>query len=61
MGDVNNDGWPDLVAGNYVDYDPTQLCYDQQGRQDFCAPKAFFPQLRGFGATTAGNFATPRL
>jgi hypothetical protein len=39
--DFDRDGWLDLVVGNYIDYDPTQLCNDQQGRQDFCGPKAF--------------------
>lgn len=39
--DYDRDGWLDLVVGNYVDYDPTQICYDVQGRQDFCAPQAF--------------------
>ena len=39
--DYDRDGWLDLVAGNYVDYDPTQVCHDVQGEQDFCAPQAF--------------------
>lgn len=39
--DFDRDGWLDLVVGNYVDYDPTQVCTDVQGRQDFCAPGAF--------------------
>jgi hypothetical protein len=39
--DYDRDGWLDLVVGNYVDYDPTQLCHDVQGVQDFCAPTAF--------------------
>ncbi len=39
--DYDRDGWLDLVVGNYVDYDPTQVCHDVQGRQDFCAPQAF--------------------
>lgn len=41
--DFDRDGWLDIVVGNYVDYDPTQICHDQHGRQDFCAPKAFAP------------------
>jgi hypothetical protein len=39
--DVDRDGWLDIVVGNYVDYDPTQTCHDQQGRPEFCAPAAF--------------------
>ncbi len=39
--DFDRDGWLDLVVGNYVDYDPTQVCQDVQGRRDFCAPQAF--------------------
>lgn len=39
--DYDRDGWLDLVVGNYVDYDPTHVCHDIHGRQDFCAPKAF--------------------
>jgi len=39
--DYDRDGWLDIVVGNYLDYDPTQICHDVQGRQDFCAPKAF--------------------
>jgi hypothetical protein len=39
--DFDRDGWLDLVVGNYVDYDPTHVCHDIQGRQDFCAPQAF--------------------
>src|SRR5436190_6377882 len=39
--DYDRDGWLDIVVGNYVDYDPTHVCHDVQGQQDFCAPKAF--------------------
>jgi hypothetical protein len=39
--DYDRDGWLDVAVGNYLDYDPTALCYDVQGRQDFCAPKGF--------------------
>jgi hypothetical protein len=39
--DYDRDGWLDIVVGNYVDYDPTHVCMDVQGQQDFCAPKAF--------------------
>ena len=39
--DFDRDGWLDLVVGNYLDYDPTQVCHDVQGRRDFCSPEAF--------------------
>ncbi|MCC7376368.1 MAG: CRTAC1 family protein [Verrucomicrobiales bacterium] len=39
--DFDRDGWLDLVVGNYLDYDPTQVCQDIHGQRDFCAPKAF--------------------
>jgi enediyne biosynthesis protein E4 len=39
--DFDRDGWLDIVVGNYVDYDPTQVCKDARGQQEFCAPKAF--------------------
>lgn len=39
--DFDRDGWLDLVVGNYVDYDPTQVCFDVHRNQDFCAPQAF--------------------
>lgn len=43
--DFDRDGWLDLVVGNYLDYDPTQVCHDVHGRRDFCAPQAFPPTL----------------
>jgi len=39
--DFDRNGWLDIVVGNYVDYDPTHICRDVHGQQDFCAPKAF--------------------
>jgi hypothetical protein len=39
--DFDRDGRLDIVVGNYVDYDPTQICHDVHGQQDFCAPKTF--------------------
>jgi hypothetical protein len=41
--DYDRDGWLDIVVGNYVDYDPTHVCKDVHGDQDFCAPKPFAP------------------
>jgi hypothetical protein len=39
--DYDGDGWLDLVVVNYVKYDPTVLCYDGQGRRDYCHPRQF--------------------
>ncbi|MCL4181493.1 MAG: VCBS repeat-containing protein, partial [Verrucomicrobia bacterium] len=39
--DYDRDGWLDLVIGNYVDYNPTQQCYDPAGQPDFCGPQNF--------------------
>jgi hypothetical protein len=39
--DYDRDGWLDLVVVNYVTYDPSTLCYDTQGRQDYCHPRQF--------------------
>ncbi|MCI0459223.1 MAG: CRTAC1 family protein [Gemmataceae bacterium] len=39
--DYDRDGWLDLVVVNYVDYDPATLCYDRQGRRDYCHPRQF--------------------
>lgn len=39
--DFDRDGWLDLVIGNYLDYDPTQVCQDVHGRRDFCSPEGF--------------------
>jgi hypothetical protein len=39
--DFDRDGWLDLVVANYVDLDPTVLCYSRDGQRDFCGPKEF--------------------
>src|SRR5207249_1731001 len=39
--DYDRDGWLDLVVVNYVKYDVTRLCYDGQGRRDYCHPSQF--------------------
>jgi hypothetical protein len=39
--DNDRDGWLDLVVVNYVQYDPAVLCYDRQGRRDYCHPRSF--------------------
>jgi hypothetical protein len=59
--DYDRDGWLDIVVGNYVDYDPTHICKDVHGEQDFCAPKPFAPtatRLWHNGTKLAGS--TPR-
>lgn len=37
--DYDRDGWLDLVIVNYVDYSPTQKCYDTRGVINFCGPQ----------------------
>jgi hypothetical protein len=39
--DYDRDGWLDLVVVNYVAYDAATLCYDGQGRRDYCHPRQF--------------------
>ncbi len=59
--DFDRDGWLDLVVGNYVDYDPTHVCRDTHGQQDFCAPKAFGDtSSRLWRNTTGAPGGTPR-
>lgn len=53
--DFDRDGWLDLVVGNYVDYDPTQVCQDAQGRQDFCAPGTFAPTVARLWRNVTGT------
>jgi hypothetical protein len=36
--DFDRDGWLDLVVVNYVDLDPTRVCYSSDGQRDFCGP-----------------------
>lgn len=37
--DYDRDGWLDLVIANYVDYTPTQKCFDTRGAQEYCGPQ----------------------
>ena len=37
--DYDRDGWLDLVIANYVDYSPTQKCFDTRGVQEYCGPQ----------------------
>ncbi|MEK7676496.1 MAG: CRTAC1 family protein [Verrucomicrobiota bacterium] len=39
--DFDRDGWLDLVVGDYVDYSPTEKCFDAAGVLDFCGPQSF--------------------
>jgi hypothetical protein len=39
--DYDRDGWLDLVIGNYVDYSPTEKCYDARGALEYCGPQGF--------------------
>lgn len=43
--DFDRDGRLDLVVGNYVDYDPSQVCHLPTGEQEFCAPSSFPPTI----------------
>jgi hypothetical protein len=39
--DYDRDGWLDLVVANYLPYDPTRVCLDESGQEDFCGPSTF--------------------
>jgi hypothetical protein len=39
--DYDRDGWLDLVIANYVDYVPTQQCFDTRNAPEFCGPQGF--------------------
>jgi hypothetical protein len=39
--DYDRDGWLDLVAVNYVDYDPAHPCDGPGGGRDYCGPNVF--------------------
>lgn len=56
--DFDRDGWLDIVVGNYVDYDPTHVCHDAHGRQDFCAPQAFADTASRLWRNTTGTAGT---
>ncbi len=60
--DYDRDGWLDLVIANYVDYSPTQKCYDPRGALDYCGPQAMagtvtrlFHNLGGTPSKRAGD------
>ena len=57
--DFDRDGWLDIVVGNYVDYDPTHICHDVQGQQDFCAPQAFPDTSSRLWRNTTGTAGAP--
>ncbi len=57
--DYDRDGWLDLVVGNYLDYDPTQVCQDVQGRRDFCSPEAFPPTVTRLWRNVTGSPGAP--
>jgi enediyne biosynthesis protein E4 len=39
--DFDRDGWLDLVATHYLDYEPGSDCPGPKGRPDYCHPKTF--------------------
>ena len=43
--DYDRDGWLDLVIGNYLDFDPSQKCFDAKGQPEFCGPHGFRPTI----------------
>ncbi len=53
--DYDRDGWLDLVIANYVDYSPTEKCFDTRGAQEYCGPQAMpgtvTKLFRNLGAT----------
>jgi hypothetical protein len=59
--DYDRDGWLDLVVVNYLDNDPSRICFGSNSRRDYCGP-AIFPDTvsklfrnlgRGTGKTSA--------
>lgn len=59
--DYDRDGRLDVVVGNYVDYDPTQVCRDLHGEQDFCGPQRFRETVtRIWRNVTCTNGSEPR-
>ena len=63
--DYDRDGWLDLVVGNYVDFDPTQKCFDAKGQPEFCGPHGFHATItrlyRNLGVRSETGAAGPRL
>ena len=55
--DYDRDGWLDLVIANYVDYSPTEKCFDTRGAQEYCGPQGMpgtvTKLFRNLGATNA--------
>ena len=39
--DYDRDGWLDLVVANYVNFNPSTRCTDNNGRPEFCGPSSF--------------------
>ena len=37
--DYDRDGWLDFVIANYLDYSPTEKCFDTRGAQEYCGPE----------------------
>jgi hypothetical protein len=58
--DYDRDGWLDLAIANYVDYAPTQKCFDQAGNLEYCGPSGFPPTIsrlfRNLGSADSPRF-----
>jgi hypothetical protein len=60
MFDFDRDGWLDIVAVNYVNYDSNRPCMDNAGRREYCGPNAFAGTVtRLFRNTTASRRVNP--
>jgi hypothetical protein len=63
--DYDRDGWLDLVVVNYLDFDPSQVCWSLTGVRDYCGPRRFSPVtsklFRNLGPTPTAPGEPPRV
>lgn len=59
--DYDRDGWLDLVIANYLDYSPTEKCFDTRGAPDYCGPQGMSGTItklfRNLGKSSPAHFA----